>query len=215
MQTSYRPISKRRLSELQGYVAWSTTALRMVAFLGTVGISALLLRSAQGLLPSQLQHDAWWVLPSILLGGALYFRAGRWTRGRGFRKAVRLDLARGVAAAHRIITVDAIEVEEQEDEGPADFVLTSSGETVLFSGQYLDRFKRKGFPWREFEILEAPESRIFFGLVPLGEQLVSSARRPPFTWDEYKRLAPGKGDYNIVDVDFEALRAGRITTRCT
>jgi hypothetical protein len=214
METTFRPISKRRLSELRGYAAWTASLFRIAVFLGAVGIFGWGLAAAQRRLwRPHVPHGAWWIVPTVLAGGALYRRAGRWTGGRGFRAATRTDLERGLAAAHRITAVDAIEVEEQEDEGPAYFLLTAAGETMLFTGQYLDRYKRKGFPWRDFEILEAPESRVFFGLVPLGDRLAPSARRPPFTWDEYKRLCRAVKNYAVVDVDFEALKLGRIARR--
>jgi hypothetical protein len=98
----------------------------------------------------------------------------------------------------------AIEVEEGQEEGPSFFILTSDGRTMIFAGQYLDRYKGKGFPWKEFEILEAPESGIFFGLVPCGEPLRPSLRRSPFSDDELKRFGADK--YAILDVPFEALK---------
>jgi hypothetical protein len=62
------------------------------------------------------------------------------------------------------------------------------GNTMLFAGQYLARLKGKGFPWRAFDIVEAPESRIFFGINPAGDRLQPSIKRPPFSWEEAKRL---------------------------
>jgi hypothetical protein len=80
----------------------------------------------------------------------------------------------------------------------------------FFACQYLDAYKRKGFPWTVFEILEAPESKIFFGLVPLGSKLAPSVRRAPFNSVELKSLGEMPRQYGVVDVDFAALREGRI-----
>jgi hypothetical protein len=85
-------------------------------------------------------------------------------------------------------------------------VLTDDGTTMLFAGQYLDAYKRKGFPWKTFEILEAPESKIFLGLVPVGEKLTPSATRPPFSWQEYKEIAHGKREWAVLQVDFASLK---------
>lgn len=156
----------------------------------------------------------WWIVPSVVVGVLLYRVAGRGTGGPKFRAAVRADIARGVTAAHRVVVVDAIEVEEQEDEGPAYFVLTADGKTMVFAGQYLEGYKRKGFPWKAFEILEAPESKVFFGLVPDGARLAPSLRRGPLTWEEHKRFVAGSRNYAILDVAFEALKEGRITSGC-
>jgi hypothetical protein len=94
-------------------------------------------------------------------------------------------------------------------------VLTEDGTVILFSGQYLAPYKRKGFPWKSFEILEAPSSKIFFGLMPLGEKLVPSVCRPPLSWPEFKEFANVKHEWAIVDVDFAALKEGRLTRRAT
>jgi hypothetical protein len=212
--TTFRPISKRRLAELRGYVAWSTTFFRALLFLAAVGgfgwlLRALHLRLGRPLSDSELV----WLLPTLALGVALYIVAGRWTGGRALRAAVRKDLAGGVAAVHRVVALDAVEVEEGEDEGPSFFLLTEDGRTLLFTGQYLGPYKRKGFPWKSFEILEAPASKMFFGLMPRGEKLTPGARRAPFSRAEFKKFASFKGSYAVVDVDFEALKAGRLTPR--
>jgi hypothetical protein len=212
MDTTYRPISSRRLTELRGYVARSTMVFRLTLYvLAIVSVAWLLAAVHRRIVPSHLQHDLWWIVPTLLFTGALYGLAGHWTGGRSFRAKIRADLTDGQAAVHRVVAVDAIEVEQQEDEGPAFFVLTADGKTVLFAGQYLEAYKRKGFPWREFEILEAPQSKIFLGIVPLGDRLPPSGRRPPFTWDEFKGLPLASRNYAILDLEFETVKSGRIT----
>jgi hypothetical protein len=207
MQTTSRPISKRRLAELRGYVAWSTSLFRALLLIAVVAFFAWILRTAHLRMGQPLGGSGLeWLVPSLALAVAIYFIAGRWTGGRAFRAAVREDLAGGVAAVHTVRAVDAVEVEEGEDEGPAYFVLTEDGATLLFAGQYLAPYQRKGFPWKEFEILEAPRSKIFFGLVPRGERLAPSARRPPFTWEEFKAFARGKREYAVLDVDFDGVK---------
>lgn len=199
MNTTFRPISKRRLAELRGYVAWSTWFFRALLFLAIIAAFAWLLRRIS-------DSVLVWLLPSLALAAAIYWVSGRWTGGRAFRAAVRKDLAGGVAAAHQVVALDAIEVEEGEDEGPAYFILADDGATLLFAGQYLDAWKRKGFPWKSFEVLEAPASKVFFGLVPGGEKLAPSLTRPPFTWEEHKAFAHIR-NFGVVDVDFPALKA--------
>jgi hypothetical protein len=153
------------------------------------------------------------MVPGVGVGLWLYRVAGRGTGGPQFRAAVRVDIARGVAAAHRVVAVDAIEVEEQEDEGPTYFLLTDDGKTMVFSGQYLESYKRKGFPWTTFEILEGPESKVFFGLVPDGARLAPSLRRGPLSWEEYKQFVSGSRNYAILDVAFDALKARMTNVR--
>ena len=214
MTTTFRPISKRRLADLRGYVAWGIRFFRAVLFLAVVGGFGWLLRAVHARFGRPLvDSELVWLLPTLALGVALYVIAGRWTGGPALRAAIRKDLAGGVAAVHHVVALEAVEVEEGEDEGPAYFIRTDDGRTLLFAGQYLGPYQRKGFPWKSFEILEAPESKIFFGLMARGEKLAPAARRAPFTWYEYKEFARIKGNYAVVDVDFEALKAGRLARR--
>ncbi|HET8645565.1 MAG TPA: hypothetical protein VFO85_08770 [Vicinamibacteria bacterium] len=206
METTYRPISKRRLKELRGYVGWVAPAFRALLFAAAVAAVAFLLRALLRRLAGPDLHPLWWMVPAAAFGAGLHRLAGRWTGGRAFRQGVRKDLAGGVAAVHRIRAVDAVEVEEGEDEGPTYFLLTDDGRTMVFSGQYLARYRSKGFPWREFEVLEAPHSKLFFGLNGLGERLPPSLRRPPLSWEEYKRLVSGTKEYGVLDVSFDTLK---------
>jgi hypothetical protein len=188
-------------------VLWSVVVFRAALFAAAVAFVGWLLRVVHlGLGRPIADSDAVWIVPAAVFAATLYKYSKRWTGGPSFRRAVRADVARGEAAVHRIVAVDAIEVAEQEDEGPSYFVLTDDGTTMLFAGQYLDAYKRKGFPWKTFEILEAPESKIFFGLVPVGEKLTPSATRPPFSWQEYKDFAHGKREWAVLQVDFASLK---------
>jgi hypothetical protein len=209
METTFQPLSKRQQAELRGYVAWSITLFRGFLFLAGVGALGWFLRAvhARATEPgSFFGNDAWWAVPLFAFAGGLYVVSSRWTGGRRFRRAVRADLKGGVARVRRITVVDAIEVDEQEDEGYAYFLLTDDGRTMLFAGQYLDTYKRKGFPWRAFDVIEAPVSERFLDIVRAGERLVPSARRPAFTWDEVKRFGALEKYRFVDDVDFEALK---------
>ena len=211
MESSFKPLTKAQRTDLEGYVWWPIWLFRAVLFVAPLAALAGLVRVLQRDLAGGhpvWSHPAWWVVPVAALGLWLYRVAGRWTGGRRLRAAIRADLGRGEAAVHRVKAVDAIEVDEQEDEGPSFFILTDDGRTMLFSGQYLDRLKGRGFPFTAFDIVEAPESKIFFGILKAGEPLVPSARRPPFTWEETKQYGVNKaGKFHTLDVDFAALKA--------
>jgi hypothetical protein len=209
METTVRRLSRGQVEQLQGYVACGPAIFRGGLFLAAIGALAWVLRSVHAALARRvpwLSHDAWWVVPLAVLACALYLAASRWTGGRAFRSKVRVDLAQGVAAVRQIKVVEVIEVEEREDEGRAYFLRTEDGETILFAGQYLENYRRRGFPWRTFEIVEAPESRTFLDMVPNGDHLEPSFRRPPFTWEERKGLGGVNENYVFLDADFEALK---------
>jgi hypothetical protein len=207
--TSSRPLTKRQRSELIGYLAPGVTLFRAVLFLCVVVALGWLLRAIQTRvvpLDSPLAHDAWWIVPTLAFATWLYLISKRWTGGHAFRRKVRSDLQRGTAAVHRISVVDAVEVHEQEDEGPTYFILTEEGRVMFFAGQYLDKYRRKGFPWRTFEIVETPDSRIFLDLEAAGEPVEPSSRREPLSWEETKRLGIVKAKYGTLEVDFASVK---------
>jgi hypothetical protein len=208
-QATYRPLSRRQAAELRGYVAASTTVGRALLFVAPVAIAALVLRAlvraASSVLPV-LSHAAWWMAPTCLLGWFLYRRSSRWTGGPEFRRQVRRDLARGQLAVRQIEAVDAVAFEEVEDCGPCYILLTRDGQTMLFDGQYLETYRRRGFPWTCFEIREAPESGVFFGLRKAGDRLKPSAVVTSFSYAERKALGSFNKSYQTVEVDFVALK---------
>jgi len=212
MEITYRPLTRRQRADLSGYVSPWIALFRAGLFVVAVAIVGFLLRAVHRAIvddPRSVFGEAWWAIPTLAFAVALYRRAGRWTGGGATRQLIRADLKRGDVAVRRIVATDAIEVEEREDEGPAFFILTGDGTTMLFAGQYLYRLKRKGFPWTAFDIIEAPESKIFFDITPSGDRLRPSATRGPFTWDEMKSFGTNeKANYRTVDVDFGALVRG-------
>ncbi len=184
------------MAELRELVAPSTMVLRAVLFLlagAGVGWLCRLLQQLLGV------GGWWWLLPTLATMGALFHYAKRWTGGAELRRRVRRDLAEGEAAVTRVEAVSAIGFAEQEDEGPAWVVECAGGEMLLFAGQYLDRLERRGFPWREFAIVEAPYSGRFFGLEKLGEPLESVARREPLTYEQARDLGTFERSYVVLD----------------
>ena len=208
-QVEFRSLSRRQVAELRGYVAASTAIGRAALFLAVVGVGALLaraiVRAASSALPV-LSHPVWWIAPSCLLAWLLYRRSSRWTGGPEFRRQVSRDLARGQLAVRQVEAIDAVSFEEVEDCGPCYVVLTRDGATILFDGQYLEAYRRRGFPWTSFEIREAPESGVFFGFRRLGERLLPSARLPSLSFAERKALGSFNKSYQTVTVDFTALK---------
>ena len=205
-----RPLTRHQLADLRGYVSIVPVVFRAFLFVAALAISGWIIKaifSWAARANPLFGHPAWWIVPLLLLGTALYIRAGRWTGGRALRRQIRADIAGGEAAVTTITAVDAIEVEEAEDEGPAFFILDADGRTWLFAGQYLERLRGKGFPWQSFEILETPSAHLFLGLKAIGPHLQVSGRVPPLTLGDLRALGIGTREYAIVTADFAELKA--------
>jgi hypothetical protein len=205
-----KPLSKRQIAELRGYVSRGIVVFRAVLFMVAVAGVGGFARVIQRAIAGPERFPIWLLVPAIL-GIALYRRSGRWTGGSAFRERVRQDLASGMMAVIRIDAVDAIAVPEQGNAGPTFFLLTADGTTMVFSGQYLAPYVAKGFPWRSFEILEGAHSRVFFRLSRIGDPLPPSTTLAPLSWEDSKTAGMLGKEYTTLDVPFESIRAGRVT----
>jgi hypothetical protein len=208
MEASYRKLTRQQREELQGYIAWGTTAFRFILFLGGLFLVGAIFRFLQSLAskvwPGASSH-LWWVVPTLILGVALYRRSRAWTGGTELREKVRNDLSRDVAAVYRIAVKEALQIEEREDEGPGFFLRTADDRTMLFAGQYLEKYVRKGFPWTAFEIIESPESKMLLGLKSLGDRLEPLRRRSPLSWEEARQSGILKKKYVFIDGDASSI----------
>ena len=203
MPTSQRPMTAQQTAELRGYVLPGTFVGRIVLFVFASGFFAALLRS----LVEHIHPGApimWWAGPTAALLLFLSLRSHRWTGGPELRRQIKADLQNGVLQVHHVSVVEAIEIAEEEDEGPGYFLKTSDGRVLAFTGQYLDRLKLSGFPWKEFEIVEAPASKLCFSLKKTADSIAPSFIRAPLTSAEYK-LYSGR-NYRELAVDFESLK---------
>lgn len=131
------PLTKRERAELGGYVARSAVASRAILFALALGATAGMAFKVQRWLSID---QPLWLVPTAVVGLALYWRSRRWTGGRDLRARIRRDLKSNTAAVRVLSVVDAIKVEEAEDEGPTFFLKLETGETVVMAGQFLDRF---------------------------------------------------------------------------
>jgi hypothetical protein len=209
MQTSYEPLSAKQQAELRGYVSLPVRFIRAVLFLAIVLFVGAGLESIHAAFaPKQgfASSPVLWIIPGLAFAAWFYSCWQRWTGGNRGTANIRKDLARGELAIHRVEILDAIEIEELEDEGPSYFVLTPDNEVIYFSGQWLDREKRKGFPWKSFEIREAPASKVFFGLKKAGERFPPSFIRKALDWDTLKKYRAFTGKYRVLDVNFDSLK---------
>lgn len=208
MQTTYEPLTKKRRAELQDYVSWPIRIVRAVLFLVVIGLAGAGFKALHAAFAPKhglASSEAAWIIPSFAFAVWFIFPWRRWTGGNRIPD-VRLDLARGEMAIHHVEVMDAIEIQESEDEGPSYFLLTSNKEVLYFSGQWLDREKRKGFPWKSFEIHEGPLSKVFFGLKKTGDRFAPSFTRKALNWDTLKKYGAFNGKYRVLNEDFDSLK---------
>lgn len=209
MSSKHEPLRKKEREELAGYIGWVPVAIRLGLFVIVIGGIALLARSLFGGAGSSnppLANPLWWIVPAVLIGVAILVLAHRWTGGRDFRDRIRRDLEKGDASVHKVHVLEAILIEEEEDEGPLVFVQTELSGVIRFSGQYLARLVDKGFPWAEIVIREAPQSRVFFGVWGDEDTSVPVLRRGPLTRMEAATLGPFDEEYLRLRMDFETLK---------
>ena len=122
------------------------------------------------------------------------------------REACAADLAGGRVSSQTFDVVDAVQVEELEDEGSSYYLKLADGRVLFLSGQYLyDPEDEGAFPSTRLRVTRAPRSRLLFDLECLGSPLKPSSKRPHFTLGDFEAdRVPADGA--ILQVDFESLR---------
>lgn len=168
------PLTKRERAELAGYVSRSTAAGRAILFgLALAAMAGMALKVQRWLSVDQ----PWWVVPTAAVGLVLYWRSGRWTGGRDLRARIRRDLEANTATVRVLSVVDAIRVDEAEDEGPTFFLKLETGETVAI-----------------------------LGLGGRGERVVPSLVKPPLRLATVRELGITSARWKVLPIAFDELR---------
>jgi len=145
---------------------------------------------------------------SLLIGAYVYVRAQRSPSRAEQSARVRQELEQGEAEVLRYQVLDAIAVEELEDEGLGFYLKLADGRVLFLAGQYLhEPVEERRFPNTFIELVRAPTTHELLDFRVLGVNLQASARRPPFSAEEYRRGSVPE-DGSVLDVDFESLRLG-------
>lgn len=200
-----RKLTKSEKDELAGIVSWPAHLGRTVLFLLAVAFAGAVSR---GLFDLVNIDSPIWVVPTLVLAYLLFRRSARWTGGRALRRLVRRDLEQNEARVTEIYPVEVIEIEELEDEGPSYIIKTKDGEWILLSGQEMEPYKRRGFPWSRFSADEAPNSGIFFGLTKSGEPIPPDRTIAPLSYE----LARDLGTFNRTLVVLEDKERALVNT---
>jgi len=185
MNSFREPLTQKQRAELEGIVAPSTTFMRAVTFLVVVGLVAILLRWAQQIIPIQFPL---WLIPTLAFSLWLYRVSEKWTGGKRLRGDIRSDLASGEVTITVLEPVVVTEIKEIEDEGPSFIIANKTGELCILSGQEMQKYKSKKFPWSKIGVVRTALSNQFFELRCLGEEIQISELREPFTLKEQKIL---------------------------
>jgi hypothetical protein len=194
------PLTIKEIKELREMISLKTYLLRLFIYALIVILITIPIRAIQN---SLLEiHFPIWIIISAICTGYLLLKSKKWTGGSELRKQIKKEIKDGVAYTTQCSIKDAIEVEEQEDEGPSFYIQTDNEMVYLFSGQYLDTYNTKGFPWEKFVIIETPSKQIF-KLKKEGKNFKVNKKRKPFTWDEIKEV--GKDKYQIVNKQFDEI----------
>ena len=132
------------------------------------------------------------------------------------REAHALDLAAGTAVCSTFEAVDALRVEELEDEGSAYYLKLSDGRVLFLQGQYLYQYEGRGededgkpaqanFPSNRFTVERTAGSHMVLDMIDFGRLMPVSGVLPPFTLDE-RSDDNVPNDWDILTIDFETLR---------
>lgn len=204
MQRRTEPLTRRERRELARYGSPWVTGARRVLFALVVGGVALV-----GWRIQQRLGFAYpvWPLPPALVAVWLYRRAAAWTGGPTWRALLIADLRGGMAQVCTLRVVEARVFDELEDEGHVVLVRTDADETYVFVGQHLARAVARGFPWSQFDIREAPQSRLLLGLRRRGGPCPAVTLCPPVSHalERQLQVAQVRG-WARLDVPFLALQ---------
>src|SRR5512140_39606 len=124
MQTKHDSLTRRERRELENYLSPWGGVFRIALFVAPITFVAFMSWRIQ---VAVSQHGLWWLAPPALFGIVLYYFGRRWTGGKEYVEQIRADLAANSVEVLIVNVVDAIEVEEMEDEGPTYFLKTDDG----------------------------------------------------------------------------------------
>jgi hypothetical protein len=120
--------------------------------------------------------------------------------------ATRLEqAANDVAEIFTFSAVDAIRVEEFEDEGSSYFLRLTDGKVLFLNGQYLyDYEESKRFPCTDFDIVRRSRLDFVMEVVCRGNYIAPSKVLKPFTMEQFQQNEAPE-DMTYVDVAWDEI----------
>ncbi len=204
---TYRPLTEEEKVHLRAFAPGALLALfRSLAS----GAFFFLLLSIPIFLLGKFWNAAIPIQP-VLFGVAavwVLFQMVRFYKDeRNRSRDLRDDLLRGEAEVRQYTAVEAIRVEETEDEGTGFFILLSDGRILFLRGQqFYELEDQRRFPTDRFEWVVAPTSNWPLGFECNGDYMPITYSRPAFSLKDVERdLTPCDGDLFVGD--FDALKS--------
>lgn len=98
------------------------------------------------------------------------------------------ELGRGLGLVRRFEIIDAIQVNEFEDNGYAFYLRLANGKVLYLMGQYLyEPTDQKRFPCTSLEVVYSPESQLVLSIGYGGEYLEPSSDLPSPSIEEFDK----------------------------
>jgi hypothetical protein len=139
-----------------------------------------------------------------------------WRLHRGLRAgrvdATRKDLDLRLVDDSHYAIVEALVVEEQDDEGPGYYLKLDDGHVLFLQGPHLADAEEEGFPRARLRIGRTRASRTLVSFHCSGPRVPVTGRLPPFGAEDWKaQRVPDDGpgvpdDGSVLNIDFESLR---------
>ena len=182
--------------------------------LGALLTFLLVLGTLLILAPASWQYGVRSLVPALVAGlaaAAVFARLRRAHRRDPWYARLDRDLAEGLARESTCQVVDAIRVEEFEDEGSQYYLRLRDDRVLFLAGQYLYEPEEEGrFPRSEVSVVRAPHTGTVLDLRCEGAPVAVSGVRAPFDMEDH-RAGRVPEDGQLVDVPFESLRPPRST----
>ncbi len=206
MQTQTRKLSDTEADMLRGMQRGYRQAIEggltflVFAFLGSFFPFLLLQRTV----PWFDQHLG--LIAAALAACSLH---ALWRQGHmlpaGPRRALHKDLGQGLVDDLHFEVVEALVIQEQDDEGPGYYLKLIDGRVLFLQGQYLTDAQEEGFPRAQLWAARARESRTLLQFRCDGPPVPVAGRLPAFGAEDWTAdRVPLDGA--LLDTDFEALK---------
>ena len=154
-----------------------------------------------------LLESPWFLIIILVIWICISVALSRWQKGRqaNVYAALRDRAATEVAHVYSFSAIDAIQVEEFEDEGSSYFLRLANGEVLFLTGQYLyDYEESRRFPCSDFDVVRRSGLDYVLEVVCRGKYITPSKISKPFRLAQFEAGTVPE-DMHLVDVQWEEI----------